>query len=245
MKISARKLIKGILPVAMFASFGTAVNAGVSSADGLGTSWLGTPTYVTYANPNPLNNPNGAFVSEGNWGSGGLAQGFTLSTGGTLSDIQVTLAGVARTFNIFLYDLGPASGYVQNGSATFTPGTTLFSSMSLQVTYNAGAGGAQNVMQMTFSGADAVSLLPNQYYAFVMQPTTPISNDTFWTRGGATPNPGGQAYRLGQFSAGQYGALNGGVREMGFAVTVVPEPSTVALTGLALSGLFMMRRRRA
>jgi hypothetical protein len=228
------------------------VQAGVTETDGLGTSWIGTPNFNTYANPTPLNNPNGAFSAEGNYGTGGagfggLAQGFYLTSGGTLDNIQISLSGGANTFNIHLYDVGPFSSYVQGGSATVNPvsngGTAVdLLSSGLAFTYNGGAAGALNVAQLVFSGADAVSLLANEYYVFAIEPTT--SAATFWSRGGgSTTGLYGQGYRLTQFTAapGQYGAINGGVREFGLAVTV-PEPGSMALLGLGLAALFIRRK---
>jgi hypothetical protein len=221
------------------------VQAGVSEADGLGTNWLGALTFATYQNPNVINNPSGAFSTEGNFGTGGsgfggLAQGFTNSTAGTLNNIQITLAGTVQTFNVFLYDLGPFSSYVQSGGASYTPGTSLLSP-GLQFTYNGGASGALNVAQLTFSGADAVALNPNEEYLFAIQPTA--ATVSFWSRGGgSTTGLYGQAYRD---AGASYGAINGGVREFGLAIDVVPEPASMTLMGLGtLAGLMFIRRRK-
>jgi hypothetical protein len=243
------KALAVLAAVALAAS----VQAGVTETDGLGTSWIGTPSFNTYANPTPLNNPNGAYSVEGNYGTGGsggfggLAQGFRLTSGGTLDNIQISLAGAANTFNVFLYDFGPFSSYVQAGSATVWPaaigGTAVnLLSSGLSFTYNGGAGGALNIAKVQFSGADAVSLLANEYYVFAIEPTT--SAATQWSRGGgSTTGLYGQGYRLNQFTAapGQYGAINGGVREFGLAVTV-PEPSTFAFLGLGLAALLIRRK---
>jgi hypothetical protein len=231
-------------------SVAVSVQAAVTEADGLGTSWLGTPSYATYPNPDPMNNPNGAFSAEGNYGTGGsgsmggLAQGFSLTQGGTLSSIQLTVSGAPAALNLFLYDVGPVSGYSQGGSATFNPATAVnLLSAGLSASYQGGAGGAANVMQLTFSGLDAVSLAANEYYAFAIEPAS--GGTMYWLRGGNTPNPYGQLYRLNQFSGapGQYGAINGGVREAGFAVTVVPEPASMALLGLGAAALVVIRRK--
>lgn len=249
-----KPLIKTIAVFSMLA-LAVSAKAGVSESDGLGTSWLGTPTFDSYPNPNPFNNPNGAFSAEGNYGSGGsggfggLAQGFTLTSGGSLSSVQIGLSGAANTFNIFLYDFGTFSSYTQGGSATVNPvsngGTAAdLLSSGLSFTYNGGAAGALNVAQLTFSGADSVTLNSGEYYVLAIEPTT--SAATQWSRGGATTSTFGQAYRLNQFSGapGQYGAINGGVREFGLAVTLVPEPATLTLFGFgALAAVFAIRRR--
>jgi hypothetical protein len=234
-------------------AFAASLQAGVTETDGLGTSWIGTPNFATYANPTPLNNPNGAFSAEGNYGTGGsgtfggLAQGFYLTAGGTLDNIQLSLAGAANTFNVFLYDFGPFSSYVQGTGATVNPvsnggsAANLFTP-GLQFVYNGGAGGALNIAKLQFSGGDAVSLLANEYYVLAIEPTTAAASQ--WSRGGgSTTGLYGQGYRLNQFTAapGQYGAINGGVREFGLAVTV-PEPSAIALLGLGLAGLLIRRK---
>jgi hypothetical protein len=227
--------------------------AGVTETDGLGTSWIGTPNFNTYANPTPLNNPNGAFSVEGNFGTGGsgtfggLAQGFYLTAGGALDNIQIPLAGAANTFNVFLYDFGPFSSYAQAGSATVNPASNGGSAVNLlssglQFVYNGGAGGTLNIAKLQFSGADSVSLVANEYYVFAIEPTTAAA--TQWSRGGgSTTGLYGQGYRLNQFSGapGQYGAINGGVREFGLAITV-PEPSTFAFLGLGLAALIIRRK---
>ena len=114
----------------------------------------------------------------------------------------------------------------------------------LSFTYNGGAGGIQNVAQLTFSGAGAITLNAGELYAFQLDPTT--SATAYWARDGVQVVTG-QAYRMNQFSSGNMGALNGAIRDLGMAVTVVPapEPASMTLMGLGtLAGLMFIRRRK-
>ncbi|MFO1478029.1 MAG: PEP-CTERM sorting domain-containing protein [Verrucomicrobiota bacterium] len=226
-------------------ALGASAQASVTEADGLGSSWLGTPTFTTMASPTTATTAEGNYGSGGSGSHGGLAQTFVNTTAGTLSSVQLSMGGSAgAAFNIFLYDLGSATGYAPTTSASFDPSTKtdLFSS-GLSFTYGGGAGGAQSVVQLTFAGADAVSLLSNELYAFAIEPSTATAAQ--WYRGGSTTFTGGQLYRLGQFTAGYYGAINGGIRDAAFAATVVvPEPSSIALLGLGAAAFAGRIRRK-
>jgi len=226
----------------------TTVRASVSESDGLGTSWLGTPTFTAGGAPTIFT------TSEGNWGGsngangfGALSQSFELTTSGTLQNMQLVLAGTVQTFNVELYDLGayPATGYPAT-SATYTPGSQHdLLTAGDQFTYNGGAAGAQSVAELMFSGADAnVTLNAGELYALQLDPTA--TPDSYWARDGVeTVN--GQAYRMNQFSSGNMGALNGALRDFGLAVTVtpVPEPASMTLLGLGgVLGAFILRRKK-
>jgi hypothetical protein len=254
-----------VLALATAAQANTAGGVTVNETDGLGTSWLGTPTFATFPNPNPIANVGGggnAYSSEGNfnqsagvvtlnepYGFGGLAQTFSLTSGGTLTDLQFGFAGAATTVGVFIFDLGPASGYTVATSSTFTPsyngGAADLLPAGLQFTYNGGAAGAANIADANFTGT-GISLQAGEEYAVAIEPT--VSPSMYWTRSGAlSPNPPDQIYRYNQFGGtiGQYGALNGAIRVASLAVTVTPEPTTMALmgAGIALTGLLIRRRK--
>lgn len=225
------------------------IYASVSETDGLGTSWIGSPTIETVASPTSDTTSEGNFGSTGGAGGfGALSQSFEATSAGTLANIQLYLAGGAQTYDVELYDLGayPASGYPAT-SSSYTPGdqTDLLTAGD-SFTYNAGDGGAQNVAELTFSGTDSsVTLQAGELYALELDPTT--STTSYWVRGGVQTFTG-QAYRMNQFSSGDMGAINGAIRDFGMAVTIesVPEPTSLALFGLGgLAGAFMIRRRNA
>ena len=253
------------LALATAAQANTVGGVTVNETDGLGTSWLGTPTFTTFPNPTPLANVGGggnAYSAEGNfnqtagvvtlnepYGLGGLAQTFSLTSGGTLTDLQFGFSGGATTLGLFIFDLGPASGYSVATSSTFTPsyngGAADLLPSGLQFTYNGGAAGALNIADANFTGT-GINLVAGEEYAVALEPTASPSMQ--WSRSGSlSPNPPDQVYRYNQFGGtiGQYGAINGSIRVASLAVTVTPEPTTMALmgAGIALTGLLIRRRK--
>jgi hypothetical protein len=239
-------LLTVLSAVAMTAS----VQAGVTEADGLGSSWLGSPQWMSVTSPTLGTSAENGFGSAGTTGSsgglGGLGQSFVNSTAGTLSSIQLSMGGSSgHSFNIFLYDLGSAGSYTPATSATFTPGSlTDLLSPTASFTYGGGASGGQSVVQLSFSGSDAPSLTAGELYGFTIEPTVSGTQPSLY-RGGTTSFTLGQAYRYAQFSSGNYGAINGAIRDFDMAVTVnaVPEPSSIALIGLGLAGLVIRSRK--
>jgi hypothetical protein len=114
----------------------------------------------------------------------------------------------------------------------------LFSS-SLAVTWTGYTleGGTAAVLDFALSGADRVAIQTGHQYILEIASTTNPSG-MIWFRNGATGAnyTGGQAFR-------QRSPLNGNAaRDMTLAVTVIPEPATIAL--LSLGGLALLRRKR-
>src|SRR5215472_9129357 len=161
----------------------------------LGANWLGNPT-VEVANQ-PSVNLNS---TESNWGGSppySLGQSFTATVSGTLTNIQLYVTGKNTTNILYLYDLGPAIQYLQSQPGAIIPGSNgvsgnLFSTnLAIAVPTTANA----SVMQLAFSGADAVQLVGGHEYYFAMVSLT--ASAMWWDRdgGGTDIYPGGTAYR--------------------------------------------------
>ena len=90
-------------------------------------NWAGSPVSETGAQP--TTGSGGTSQDNNNWGGnanglngfGALAQAFEVTTSGTLATAQLVMAGSPATFNVELYNFGPApSGYqAAPGNAPF------------------------------------------------------------------------------------------------------------------------------
>jgi glucuronoarabinoxylan endo-1,4-beta-xylanase len=171
------------------------VFAGVSAVQNLGGNWVGSPTVVVANNPSANLNS-----TESSWGSPApysLGQSFTTPVSGVLTNIQLYVTGKNTTNILYLYDMGPAMQYLVNQPSTITPGSNgisgnLFSTnLAIAVPTTANA----SVMQLTFSGADAVTLIGGHQYYFSM---VSLSASAMWwhrSGGGSDIYSGGIAYR--------------------------------------------------
>ncbi len=232
----------------------TTAQAGVSfSSTATGTAWNGSPTYTS------VNNANFATISGGTGQAdpaitgafGVLAETFTPTSSFTLGSFNTLLSISANgTYQVHLYDLGPANTVsVSASTATYTPGTDLFSGLSLSLSTTAAS------VQGTFSltGSDQVSLQANEEYALELWTPTAIGQNGILVFRGAVADPGGQMFSAPD-SAGARNTLAGNgqagaaPRTAGLALysaAPVPEPSTFALIGLGAATLFAFRRRSA
>src|SRR5271170_4561107 len=97
-------------------ALGASAQAQLSQSSSSISSWLGTTAFSTGAAP--TTGSGGTTQDNGSWGQsnagsgahGGLAETFSLSTGGTLQNFQIVMAGSPETFNVELYDLGALGG---------------------------------------------------------------------------------------------------------------------------------------
>ena len=228
----------------------TSAHAGVTFFTGGSlTAWNGTPTYTSVVNANL----SGASTGQGDatiTGSYGLmSEIFTPSSSFTLGSFSMLCqVNNNTTYQVHLYDLGPANTVPVGASASYTPGTDLFSGLSLALSTTGGE------VQGTFalSGADQVSLLANEQYALeVWTPNAAGASAFLWYRG-AVADPGGQMFSAPD-NAGIRQTLNlngqaGGAPRTGalaLYTAQVPEPSTFALAGLGVATLLAYHRRKA
>jgi glucuronoarabinoxylan endo-1,4-beta-xylanase len=188
--------------------------ASVTLTQNLGPNWVGSPTIMTANSP--------LTSKEGNWGTSApysLGQSFTAPVSGVLTNIQLYGSGKA-TANIllYLYDMGPALQYASqpgsvvsgSNSVTTVVSGNLFST-NLAITM--WAAGPDSVMQLTFSGADAVQLIGGHEYMFAMVSTN--SSPMYWDDSNTNPYSGGAAYQQNSLLDGD------ATRDFSLAVTLI------------------------
>ncbi|HXS67262.1 MAG TPA: PEP-CTERM sorting domain-containing protein [Candidatus Polarisedimenticolia bacterium] len=243
------RLLTGIAGISLAAM---TAQAGVSySSTATGTAWNGSPVYTSI--------PNSSFgtVSGGTGQSdptitgsfGVMAETFTPTSSFTLGSINTVLSiNAAGTYQLHLYDLGPSGTVsVSSSTATYTPGTDLFSGLSLSLATATQAQGT-----FSFSGPDQVSLQANEEYAFELWTPSSVGQNGVLIFRASGADPGGQMFSAPD-AAGARGTLaaegqaGGAPRTAGIALyaTAVPEPSMFVLGVLGVAALWAFRRRGA
>jgi glucuronoarabinoxylan endo-1,4-beta-xylanase len=188
---------------------------GVTVAQNLGPNWVGTPTLMVADQPSV--NLNSA---ESSWGSGvpSLGQSFTAPVSGTLTNIQMYVTGKNTTNVLYLYDMGVAMRYAASQPSPISPGSNgvsgnlLSSNLWILVTNMSNP----SVMQLAFSGADAVPIIGGHEYYFALVSLS-SGSQMYWYRDGGSTDlySGGAAYR-------QNSLINGSkTTDFSLAVTLV------------------------
>lgn len=209
-----RYTIKALILALVWVS-GARASASVTVAVNLGANWVGTPTDMTASQPSV--NFNSA---ENNWGGSApysLGQSFTATVSGVLTNIQMYFEGNSTTNVLSLYDMGPAIQYLGSQPSPMIPGSNGVSGNLLSANLSVYVTNMSNpsVIQLSFSGADAVQITGGHEYLFDVSPVT--GSQQYWFRdgGGTDIYGGGAAYRQNSF-------LNGSTSyDFSLAVTLV------------------------
>lgn len=253
----------------------TAVNTAQDAA------WVGTPSYQTGAGPTTdsggTNNDNDGWGQSGSGvaGNGSLAQAFVVSSAGTLQNFQVVFTGAAETFDVSLYDLGPASSFNSGAGFPSVPAQLNFvPTSSSQSSVDLLSAGDQFVFYgnsgdslYTLSPSETVNLSANEVYALALDPTGTANvsgstvsqspSNTWWVRGGLpsasysngegfNTDSATYAYAYQNFE-GHSGPYSSGGRNFDTAVVVAtPEPASLSLAAFVVAaGLVRRRSHRA
>jgi hypothetical protein len=242
------------------------------------TSWSGSPSFET--GPTPLGTSGGNTQDNDSWGGnahgtagfGALGESFVVGSSGVLTSVQLVMAGSSASFNVELYDLGPASAIANYPSATpgsapaitqinnlgnVAPsfsGTTLTGGLNLLT----GAGftfsspgssvensGGQTLVTLTFAGTP-LNVVAGELYMLSLDPSGATADGTWWDRGGipVTGFNTGEGFNADGVAGMQDFEGKTSIRDFDLAADVVPEPSTIVLGVIGASSLLFRRRNK-
>jgi hypothetical protein len=249
------------------AALAALASAGLAaSADAQINISTGTVGASTSFSASSLSGANGSLVFQsvlaspvGTTIQGGSSQGPV--TGGTgwgevfnYSGVAATLGAISiittgnggtGTYQAFLFNLGPT--LFNTPSSTFNPSTQ--ANLLATQTIQPGGHGSSTFLEFDFSGADAVTLVSGDSYAFGLVNNGGTSDLNYLRSGGGSGDPNGDGFTLASLGATTDNAspYSGSVRTSFIGVYTLsssPEPTTMALMGLGLAVGVMIRRRK-